>query len=96
MKLDTFISDNLVERKDWNSLKLVLPSDLVERVSGNPINPKARAAIFQIGSSDVYTLLTTGGHPSSNRWHKDLTLDQAKTKATSWAARRYKLENKGE
>ena len=95
MKLDNFISDNLIERKDWNIIKLELPSDLVERASGNPINPKARAAIYQIGSSDSYNLLTTGGHSSSNRWHKDITLDQAKAKATAWAARRYKLENKG-
>ncbi len=90
MKLDTFLSDNLVERKDWNMISLQLPANLVERSTGNPINPKARATIYQLGSSDIYTLLTTGGHKSSNRWHKDITLEEAKARATSWAARRYK------
>jgi hypothetical protein len=90
MKLDTFLSDNLIERKDWNMISLQLPAELVERSTGNPINPKARATIYQLGSSDIYTLLTTGGHKSSNRWHKDITLEEAKARATSWAARRYK------
>jgi hypothetical protein len=90
MKLDTFLSDNLIERKDWNMISLQLPADLVERSTGNPINPKARATIYQLGSSDIYTLLTTGGHKSSNRWHKDITLEEAKARAISWAARRYK------
>jgi hypothetical protein len=90
MKLDTFLSDNLIERKDWNMISLQLPADLVERSTGNPINPKARATIYQLGSSDIYTLLTTGGHKSSNRWHRDITLEEAKARATSWAARRYK------
>jgi hypothetical protein len=90
MKLDTFLSDNLIERKDWNMISLQLPANLVERSTGNPINPKARATIYQLGSSDIYTLLTTGGHKSSNRWHKDITLEEAKARATSWAARRYK------
>jgi hypothetical protein len=90
MKLDTFLSDNLIERKDWNMISLELPANLVERSTGNPINPKARATIYQLGSSDIYTLLTTGGHKSSNRWHKDITLEEAKARATSWAARRYK------
>ena len=90
MKLDTFLSDNLVERKDWNMISLELPANLVERSTGNPINPKARATIYQLGSSDIYTLLTTGGHKSSNRWHKNITLEEAKARAPSWAARRYK------
>ena len=90
MKLDRFLSDNLIERKDWNMISLQLPDTLVERSTGNPINPKARATIYQLGSSDIYTLLTTGGHSSSNRWHKDITLEEAKARATSWAARRYK------
>ena len=90
MKLDTFLSDNLIERKDWNMISLQLPAELVERSTGNPINPKARATIYQLGSSDIYTLLTTGGHKSSNRWHKDITLEEAKARATSWATRRYK------
>ena len=90
MKLDTFLSDNLVERKDWNMIRLELPANLVERSTGNPINPKARATIYQLGSSDIYTLLTTGGHKSSNRWHKNITLEEAKARATSWAARRSK------
>jgi hypothetical protein len=90
MKLDTFLSDNLIERKDWNMISLELPADLVERSTGKPINPKARATIYQLGSSDIYTLLTTGGHKSSNRWHRDITLEEAKARATSWASRRYK------
>jgi hypothetical protein len=89
MKLDIFLLDNL-EREHWNIYKLELPAELVERSTGNPINPKARATIYQLGSSDIYTLLTTGGHSSSNRWHKDITLEEAKAKATAWAARRYK------
>ena len=92
MKLNNFnfISDNLIERKDWNVIKLELPADLVERSTGKPISSKARALIYQLGSSDIYTLLTTGGHKSSNRWHKDITLEEAKARATAWAARRYK------
>lgn len=90
MKLDTFLSDNLIERKDWNMISLELPANLVERSTGNPINPKARATIYQLGSSDIYTLLTTGGNKSSNRWHKNITLEEAKARATSWASRRYK------
>ena len=90
MKLDNFISDNLIERKDWNMISLELPANLVERSTGKPISSKARATIYQLGTSDSYTLLTTGGHKSSNRWHKDITLEEAKARATSWAARRYK------
>ena len=97
MKLDNFIIDaNNNTANNWDSWKLELPSNLVERSTGELIKPKARATIYQLGSSDLYTLLTTGGHSSSNRWHKDITLEQAKAKATAWAARRYKLENKGE
>jgi hypothetical protein len=90
MKLDNFISDNLIVRKDWNMISLELPAELVERSTGKPISSKARATIYQLGSSDIYTLLTTGGHKSSNRWHRDITLEEAKARATSWAARRYK------
>ena len=90
MKLDTFLSDNLIVRKDWNMISLELPANLVERSTGNPINPKARATIYQLGRTTSYTLLTTGGHKSSNRWHKDITLEEAKARATSWASRRYK------
>lgn len=90
MKLDNFLSDNLIVRKDWNMISLELPAELVERSTGKPISSKARAIIYQLGSSDIYTLLTTGGHASSNRWHRDITLEEAKARATSWAARRYK------
>jgi hypothetical protein len=93
MKLETFTSDNL---KEWNIIRLELPAELVERSSGKPISSKARATIYQRGSSDSYTLLTTGGHSSSNRWYKEASLEEAKAKASSWAARRYKLEDKGE
>lgn len=97
MKLDNFILDaNNSTSNNWDSWKLELPSNLVERSTGKPIDSHARAHIFQLGSSDSYTLLTTGGHASSNRWYKDITLEQAKAIATAWAARRYKLENKGE
>ena len=94
MKLDSFTLENN-PNKGWDIIKLELPATLLERGTGNLINPKARATIYQTGSSDLYTLLTTGGHKSSNRWHRDITLEQAKAKATAWAARRYKLE-KGE
>ena len=92
MKLDTFnLNPNIVNIDGkWNIYKLELPAELVERSTGNPINPKAHASIYQLGSSDIYTLLTSGGHKSSNRWHRDITLEEAKARATSWAARRYK------
>jgi len=54
MKLDTFLSDNLVERKDWNMIRLELPANLVERSTGNPINPKARATIYQL-AAQIFT-----------------------------------------
>jgi hypothetical protein len=95
MKLDNFIVEP-DPNKGWEIIKLELPANLIERSTSELIKPKARATIYQLGTSDLYTLLTTGGHPSSNRWYKDITLEQAKAKATSWAARRYKLENKGE
>ena len=89
MKLDTFkLEPNT--NGSWDIYKLELPADLVERSTGEPISSRARAIIYQLGSSDSYTLLTTGGHSSSNRWHKDITLQEAKAKATAWAARRYK------
>ena len=92
MKLDTFkLNPNIVNIDGkWNIDKLELPADVVERSTGKPISSKARALIYQLGSSDSYTLLTTGGHKSSNRWHKDITLEEAKARATAWAARRYK------
>ncbi len=90
MKLDNFIEEHNPNKDSWATIKLELPADLVERSTGNPINPKARATIYQLGSSDIYTLLTTGGHKSSNRWHRDITLEEAKARATSWATRRYK------
>jgi hypothetical protein len=98
MKLDHFIAEpnGTTSSNSWATYKLNLPANLVERSSGKPIDYNARACIYQIGSSDLYTLLTTGGHPSSNRWHDKVTLEQAKAIATAWAARRYKLENKGE
>ena len=90
MKLDTFTVLHNPKPDSWATIKLELPAELVERSTGNPINPKARATIYQLGTSDSYTLLTTGGHASSNRWHKDITLEEAKARATSWASRRYK------
>jgi len=98
MKLDHFITEPNGGTSDngYSTYKLDLPANLVERSTGKPIDYSARAYIYQLGSSDLYTLLTTGGHPSSNRWYKDITLEQAKAKATAWAARRYKLENKGD
>jgi hypothetical protein len=91
MKLDTFILDrNDSAASNWDSWKLELPANLVERSTGAAIHPHARAHIFQLGSSDSYTLLTTGGNPSSNRWYRDITLEEAKARATAWAARRYK------
>ena len=90
MKLDNFIEEHNPNKDSWATIKLELPADLVERSTGEPISSRARATIYQLGSSDIYTLLTTGGHSSSNRWHKDITLEEAKAAATSWAARRYK------
>jgi hypothetical protein len=90
MKLDNFIVEHNPNKDSWATIKLELPADLVERSTGELINSRARATIYQLGSSDIYTLLTTGGHKSSNRWHRDITLEEAKARATSWAARRYK------
>lgn len=96
MKLNNFTVDYYKSDQGWSRIKLELPAGLVERSSGKPISPKAHATIYQQGNSDHYTLLTSGGHKSSNRWHKESTLQEAKAKASAWAARRYKLEDKGE
>jgi hypothetical protein len=96
MKLDNFTVDHYKSEQGWATIKLELPAELVERGSGKPISPKAHAIIYQLGTSDLYTLLTSGGHSSSNRWYKELPLQEAKAKASAWAARRYKLEAKGE
>lgn len=89
MKLD-FIVEHNPNKDSWATIKLELPANLVERSTGEPISSRARATIYQLGTSDSYTLLTTGGHKSSNRWYKGITLEEAKARATSWAARRYK------
>jgi hypothetical protein len=68
-------------------------SKLAERSTSEPINVKAYARIYQLGTSDSYTLLTSGGHKSSNRWHRDITLEEAKTLALKWASNRYKEQN---
>lgn len=94
MKLDTFTVENTPSKDSWATIKLELPAGLVERSSGKPISSRARATIYQTGSSDSYTLLTSGGHSSSNRWYKDITLEEAKAKASAWAARRYKQEQR--
>ncbi len=81
--VDLKLADNIY----W----LVLPvNKLVERKTGEMISTKAFARIYQLGSSDSYTLLTCGGHKSSYRWHRDITLDEAKTLAVKWASKRYK------
>jgi hypothetical protein len=90
MKLDIFTVEHNPNKDSWAIIKLQLPAELVERSTGEPISSRARATIYQLGTSDSYTLLTTGGHKSSNRWHKDITLEEAKARATSWAARRFK------
>ena len=90
MKLDNFIEEHNPNKDSWATFKLELPADRVERSTGELINSRARATIYQLGTSDSYTLLTTGGHSSSNRWYKDITLEEAKARAISWAARRYK------
>ena len=90
MKLDNFIEEHNPNKDSWATIKLELSAELVERSTGEPISSRARATIYQTGSSDSYTLLTTGGHSSSNRWHRDITLEEAKARATAWAARRYK------
>jgi hypothetical protein len=76
-----------------NIYYLDLPVNLlIERSTGELINVKACARIYQLGSSDTYTLLTSGGHKSSNRYHYNLTLDEAKFKAIKWAKNRYKVK----
>jgi hypothetical protein len=76
-----------------NIYHLNLPvNSLVERSTGELISVKAFARIYQLGSSDTYTLLTCGGHKSSNRYHYNLTLDEAKAKAIKWAKNRYKVK----
>jgi hypothetical protein len=84
--------DFIVELKDRDNLySLDLSADkLVERKSGELISAKAYARIYQLGNSDSYTLITSGGHKSSNRWHRDITLAEAKALAIKWASKRYK------
>ncbi len=53
MKLDNFIEEHNPNKDSWATIKLELPADLVERSTGNPINPKARATIYQLGSSPL-------------------------------------------
>jgi len=77
-----------------NIYHLDLPMNkLVERSTNELINVKAYARIYQLGTSDSYTLITSGGHKSSNRWHRDITLDEAKALAIKWASKRYKEIN---
>ena len=82
----------IVELKDRDNLySLDLSANkLVERKSGEPISTRAYARIYQLGNSDSYTLITSGGHKSSNRWHRDLTLEEAQALAIKWASKRYK------
>ena len=82
----------IVELKDRDNLySLDLSANkLVERKSGELISAKAYARIYQLGNSDSYTLITSGGHKSSNRWHRDITLEEAKALAIKWASKRYK------
>lgn len=90
MKLN-FIVD--LKSRD-NLYHLDLPvNNLVERKTGELISIKAYARIYQLGDSDSYTLITSGGHKSSNRWHRDLTLEEAKALAIKWASKRYKEIN---
>jgi hypothetical protein len=90
MKLDIFTVEHNPNKDSWATIKLELSAELVERSTGELINSRARATIYQTGSSDSYTLLTSGGHKSSYRWHRNITLEEAKARATSWASRRYK------
>jgi len=85
----------IVELKDRDNLySLDLSANkLVERKSGELISAKAYARIYQLGNSDSYTLITSGGHKSSNRWHRDITLEEAKALAIKWASKRYKELN---
>jgi hypothetical protein len=79
-------------KSSGNIYSLDLPKTLVERSTGELINPNASAIIAQLLDTDTYTLLTSGGHKSSNRWHYNLTLDEAKFKAIKWAKNRYKVK----
>jgi len=90
MKLDFIVE--LKDRDNLYSLDLSA-NKLVERKSGELISAKAYARIYQLGNSDSYTLITSGGHKSSNRWHRDITLDEAKALAIKWASKRYKEIN---
>lgn len=87
MKLNFIVE--LKDRDNLYSLDLSA-SKLVERKSGEPISTRAYARIYQLGNSDSYTLITSGGHKSSNRWHRDLTLEEAQALAIKWASKRYK------
>jgi hypothetical protein len=90
MKLDFIVE--LKDRDNLYSLDLSA-NKLVERKSGELISAKAYARIYQLGNSDSYTLITSGGHKSSNRWHRDITLEEAKALAIKWALKRYKEIN---
>ena len=81
--------DNILKDKN-NFYRLELPANLVERSSGELISPKAYARIYQVLSSESYYLVTSGGHPSSNRWHRGISLEEAKARALKWASKRYK------
>ena len=85
----------IVELKDKDNLySLDLSANkLVERSTNQPISAKAYARIYQLGNSDSYTLITSGGHKSSNRWHRDITLAEAQALAIKWASKRYKELN---
>jgi hypothetical protein len=90
MKLDFIVDLKLAH----NIYHLDLPvNKLVERKTGELINVKAYARIYQLGTSDSYTLITSGGHKSSNRWHRDITLEEGKALAIKWASKRYKELN---
>jgi hypothetical protein len=85
----------IVELKSRDNLyHLDLPvNKLVERSTNKLIDVKAYARIYQLGDSESYTLITSGGHKSSNRWHRDITLEEAKALAIKWASKRYKEIN---
>jgi hypothetical protein len=90
MKLDFKVDLKLAD----NIYSLDLPvNKLVERSTNELINVKAFARIYQLGTSNSYTLITSGGHKSSNRWHRDITLEEAKALAIKWASKRYKELN---
>jgi hypothetical protein len=90
MKFNFYVE--LKSRDNIYSLDLPV-NKLVERKTGELISVKAYARIYQLGDSDSYTLITSGGHKSSNRWHRDITLAEAQALAIKWASKRYKEIN---